>query len=182
MKHYPTKVVSSPLAGILMLLFSGIGVTANATPPPLQVVDYVAIERYLGTWYEIASFPQRFQRGCTATSAEYQLRDQGDIRVINRCIDQDSGKIRQAKGRAWVTDATTNAKLRVRFFWPFSGKYWIIELDEDYQFAVVGHPKRNYLWILSRTPEMNEAQYQDILQTLEKKHFYDVSRLQRTAH
>jgi len=158
---------------------SGVGI-AKANLPPLEVVNYVDLERYVGKWYEIASFPQRFQEGCLASTAEYRLRNDGNIDVINRCVDENTGKLREVNGRAWVTDPVTNAKLKVQFFWPFSGKYWIIELGEDYEYAVVGHPNRNYLWILSRTPEMDETVYQDILSSLETNHLYDLSRLQRT--
>ncbi|MFW7381117.1 MAG: lipocalin family protein [Oligoflexus sp.] len=148
--------------------------------PELRTVDYVDLNRYLGTWYEIASFPQRFQKGCTGTTANYSLRDDGQIKVLNRCF-QDSldGPEKTASGRARVLDQETNAKLEVTFFWPFWGDYWVIDLDEDYQYAVVGHPGRDYLWILNREPQMDEATYEGIIERL-KAQYYDVSRLQRT--
>jgi apolipoprotein D and lipocalin family protein len=136
--------------------------------------------RYVGAWYEIASFPQSFQRGCTATTAAYTLRPDGDIDVLNRCrLGSVDGKEKTALGRARVTDHTTNAKLEVSFFRPFWGDYWIIDLAEDYSYAVVGHPGRDYLWILSRTPTMTEPTYQAIVVRLQGLG-YETSRLVRT--
>jgi len=148
--------------------------------PPLETVSHVDLDRYLGKWYEIASFPQWFQKGCVASTATYSLRKDGDIDVLNQCRkDTLEGKFKSAKGKAWVVDRQSNARLKVRFFWPFSGDYWIIDLGDGYQYAVVGHPNRNYLWILSRAPQMDPAVYDGILERLKKQH-YDVSRLRKT--
>jgi len=139
------------------------------------------VTRYLGTWYEIASFPQSFQRGCTATTATYTLRDDGQLDVINRCrLGSPDGKAKEARGRARVVDRVTNAKLDVSFFRPFWGPYWIIDLAQDYSYAVVGHPGRDYLWILSRTPTMGDDTYQRILARLRAQR-YETSRLVRTV-
>ena len=147
---------------------------------PLQVVSHVDVTRYIGTWYEIASFPQRFEKGCVASRATYTLLPDGKIEVFNECRKGSfDGKISSAKGKAWVVDSKTNAKLKVCFFWPFSGDYWIIDLGEDYEYAVVGHPSRKYLWILSRTPEMDEALYNQILEKLQGQS-YDASKLVKT--
>jgi apolipoprotein D and lipocalin family protein len=160
---------------------------AAATPvragdeQPLEVVESVDLERYLGRWYEIASYPMFFQRGCTATTADYSLREDGLIKVINSCRKGSlDGKLKQAKGKAKVVDTATNAKLKVSFFGPFWGDYWIIDLDPDYRWAVVGGPKRKYLWILSRTPQMDEALYEEIISRLPAKG-YDPKRLNRTT-
>lgn len=150
---------------------------AHTAPGPLQTVPYVDLNRYLGKWYDIASFPQWFQRGCACTTAEYSLNKDGSIKVVNRCRINGKEKVRAAKAK--VKDKKSNAKLSVRFFWPFTGKYWIIDLADDYSFAVVGHPGRNYLWILSRTPQLDETLYQGILQRLQQKG-YDLSRLRKT--
>jgi apolipoprotein D and lipocalin family protein len=148
--------------------------------PPLQTVFSVDLNRYMGTWYEIAAFPQWFQKGCAASKATYTLREDGDVTVLNQCSDKTlDGKARQAKGKAWVVDSKSNAKLKVRFFWPFSGAYWIIDLGANYEYAVVGHPNRNYLWILSRTPYMDPAVYEGILGRLKNQH-YDINRLKKT--
>ncbi|HEY9177715.1 MAG TPA: lipocalin family protein [Flavipsychrobacter sp.] len=143
----------------------------------LETVPEVDVQRYMGKWYEIASFPQSFQKGCSCTVAEYELMDNGKVRVTNSC--DAKGKRKVAKGKAWVTEKSTNAKLKVSFFWPFSGKYWIIDLADDYSYAVVGHPNRDYLWILSRTPQMDAQTYRQITERAKAKGF-DITRLQKT--
>ena len=149
--------------------------------PPLTVVESVDLQRYLGKWYEIASYPAWFQKGCTGSTAEYSLLSDGKIQVVNRCRkDNLDGPLKESKGKAEVVDTATNAKLKVWFFWPFKGNYWIIELNPDYQWAVVGEPSRKYLWILSRTPIMDEAVYQGILERLPQKG-YDPAKLRKTA-
>ena len=153
---------------------------AASAESPLRTVPSVDISRYVGTWYEIASYPQRFQKGCTGTTATYTLRADGKIDVLNRCSrDSLTGRVTVARGRAKVVDKSTNAKLKVSFFWPFWGDYWIIDLGRDYEYAVVGHPHRKYLWILSRSPVMNSAVYEGILERLTAQG-YDVSRLEVT--
>ena len=115
-----------------------------------------------------------------ATMATYTLRSDGDIDVLNRCrLGSVDGKEKSALGRARVVDRSTNAKLEVSFFRPFWGDYWIIDLAEDYSYAVVGHPGRDYLWILSRTPTMTEPTYQAIVARL-RSQGYEMSRLVRT--
>ena len=132
---------------------------------PLRTVGRVDLARYAGTWYEIAAIPQRFQKGCVATTATYTLRPDGEEK--------------SAKGRAWVVDPETNARLKVTFFWPFRGDYWIVDLDPEYRWAVVGHPDRTYGWILSRTPAMDEETYQGILGRL-REQAYDTGLFVRT--
>lgn len=154
--------------------------TARLNLPPLQTVPHVDLNRYLGTWYEIAAFPQSFQKGCTGSTANYTLRDNGEIDVLNDCRKGSlGGEAKVAKGRARVVDRTTNAKLEVSFFRPFWGDYWIIDLGADYEYAVVGHPSRDYLWILSRTPTMDAAVYDGIVVRL-RAQGYEVERLKRT--
>jgi apolipoprotein D and lipocalin family protein len=148
---------------------------------PLVVVPRVDLNRYMGTWYEIASYPNSFQRGCTATKATYVLRDDGKVNVLNECRRGSlEGELTTARGTAKVVDGTTNAKLKVTFFWPFYGGYWIIDLGEAYDYAVVGHPSRKYLWVLSRSPSMDEASYNRILERLAAKQGYDVTKLVKT--
>jgi apolipoprotein D and lipocalin family protein len=168
------------LAVLALLAFAAAASRVAAAPKPLEVVPRVDIPRYLGTWYEIATIPQRFQRGCVGVTAHYSLRDDGAIDVVNVCRkDTLDGKERSVRGKAWIVDRATNAKLKVRFFWPFSGAYWIIELDPDYQWAVVGHPDRTYYWILSRTPQMDPALYDELLRRAAAKG-YDVSKIKKT--
>ncbi len=126
----------------------------------METVKSVDLERYAGLWYEIAKIPNRFQRQCVAnTTAEYRLLDNGKVEVVNRCR-KDDGEQDKIKGVARVVDKKTNAKLEVSFvrflgrnwFW---GDYWIIGLDENYQWAIVGNPNRKYGWILARTPGLD---------------------------
>lgn len=146
----------------------------------LETVPYVDLKKYAGRWYEIASFPQSFQKGCNCTTAEYTLTDKGFVIVENRCNKGSmNGKQSYIKGKAFVVENSGNAKLKVQFFWPFKGKYWIIDLAEDYSYAVVGHPNRKYLWILSRTPKMIETIYQQIIVRIKEKGF-DISKIMRT--
>lgn len=171
---------------MIALLLSALPVTAAAAlggsqPRPLETVPHVDLARYAGTWYEIASYPQRFQKGCTGTTATYRLRADGTVEVLNRCArDSLDGRITVAKGRARVVDKSSNAKLKVSFFWPFWGDYWIIDLGRDYEYAVVGHPSRKYLWILSRTPTMAPAVYEGILERL-REQGYDTGKLRKTV-
>ncbi len=169
------------LAAALVLAGCARSTTEKRHLPPLTTVGHVELSRYLGTWYEIASFPQSFQKGCTATTATYSLRDDGKIDVLNRCRqDRVDGEERSAKGLARVVDPATNAKLEVSFFRPFWGDYWVIDLGRDYEYAVVGHPGRDYLWILSRTPTMDDATYAGIIERLKAKG-YQTERLVKTA-
>jgi apolipoprotein D and lipocalin family protein len=147
---------------------------------PLQTVHHVDLGRYVGTWYDIASFPQWFSEDCTGTTATYALRDDGEIDVTNRCHKQSlDGELDSSEGRARVVEPTSNAKLEVSFFRPFWGDYWIIDLAPDYSYAVVGHPSRDYLWILSRTPTMAPDVYAGILERL-RAQGYELDRLQKT--
>lgn len=133
--------------------------STESTKPTVSVVTYVDLERYVGRWYEIAKIPNRFQKQCArGTSAEYSLDEDGRITVVNQCFKED-GTRDEAKGVAKVVDAATHAKLKVSFVsflgWrPFWGDYWVIGLDEEYRWAVVGTPDRKYGWILARTPTL----------------------------
>jgi apolipoprotein D and lipocalin family protein len=174
--------LNSILNALAVTIVSGCSLLAASSEklPPLQTVSHVDLNRYMGKWYEIASFPQWFQKNCVASSANYSLRSDGKVDVLNQCRDKKlDGKLREAKGKAKVADRETNAKLKVSFFWPFSGDYWIIDLGANYEYAVVGHPKRKYLWILSRTPHMEQSVYDKILDRLRQQH-YDVTRLRKT--
>ena len=168
------------LGALVMAAGCATSTTERLRLPPLETVAHVDLSRYLGTLYEIANFPQSFQRGCTATTATYTLRADGDIDVLNRCRKGSiDGEEKSALGRARVVDRATNAKLEVSFFRPFWGDYWIIDLSDDYSYAVVGHPGRDYLWILARNPTMAEATYQGIVTRLQAQG-YETSRLERT--
>jgi len=155
-------------------------ITSATIPETLQTVPYVDLQKYAGKWYEIASFPQRFQKGCNCTTADYTPTDKGYVVVENRCNkDSINGKQSYIKGKAFVVENSGNAKLKVQFFWPFRGQYWIIDLADDYRYAVVGHPNRQYLWILSRTPKMEDSTYQKIISRIKEKGF-DISKIKIT--
>jgi len=146
----------------------------------LSTVDFVDLKKYAGKWYEIASFPQGFQKNCFCTTAEYTLTDKGYVIVENRCTKGSlKGKLSYIKGKAFVVKNSGNAKLKVQFFWPFKGKYWIIDLAKDYSYAVVGHPNKKYLWILSRTQTMDNNIYQQIISRIQQKGF-DISKIKLT--
>jgi apolipoprotein D and lipocalin family protein len=144
----------------------------------LEVVPHVDLAKYLGKWYEIAHLPAKFQEGCSETTATYTLSEDGNISVLNEC--KRNGKIKQAKGKAKVVDKATGAKLKVTFFWPFYGDYWIIKLGENYDYSVVGTPNRKYLWILSRTPNMDSKLFSELTEFAKSKGF-DVNRLIMTS-
>jgi apolipoprotein D and lipocalin family protein len=153
----------NPIRPVIALL-AGLGVAACQTPPvnraadagPLPTVAYVDTDQYLGRWYEIARYPNSFEEGCEGVTADYGLRDDGLISVTNTCREgAPDGEVNRAEGRAKIVDTNTNAKLKVSFFGPFWGDYWIIDLDDDYSFAIVSEPKGRYLWLLSRTPTIS---------------------------
>ena len=147
----------------------------------LQTVSSVDIKKYCGKWYEIASYPQQFQKNCNCTTAEYTLSEKGFVIVENRCNkDSVDGKQSYIKGKAFVKRNSRNTKLKVQFFWPFKGKYWIIDLADDYSYAVASHPNKKYLWILSRSPKMNDTLYEQIQSRLKEKGF-DLLKLKKTT-
>ena len=152
---------------------------AQAEPAPVQSVAAVDLTRYLGKWYEIAAFPMFFQRNCVGdTTAEYALRPDGDISVTNRC--RTAKGFDQAGGKAWAVEGGANARLKVSFFWPFRSDYWVIGLDTEYRWAVVGNPDRKYLWLLSRTPQLAQGELDKALQAA-RAQGYDLSQLQYTV-
>ncbi len=178
------RVVVCGVALALALLLAACGAgrrPAAESQEPLAVVDGVDLARYAGTWHEIARYNHRFQDGCGPSQATYTLAADGTVEVLNECLKNDqSGEWRRARGTAKVVPGSNNAKLRVSFFWPFYGDYWIIDLGAAYEYAVVGHPARNYLWILSRTPVMDGADYRGVLERLESQG-YDTGRLRVTG-
>ena len=150
----------------LMLWLAALG-AVQAQPAPLQSVPSVDVPRYMGTWHEVAKYPNWFQRKCaSSTQATYSLQADGRVQVLNRC-KTDKGEWTEAVGAARQIGGPSSAQLKVRFapewlsFIPLVwGDYWIIDLDPQYQWVVVSEPKREYLWILSRTPQLPEATYQ----------------------
>lgn len=143
----------------LLLIAACASQPVNRDPStPLKTVDFVNLDRYLGRWYEIARFPNRFEKNCEGVTADYARRDDGLISVVNTCRKgAPDGEAKAARGRARIIDEITNAKLKVSFFGPFWGDYWVISLAEDYSLALVGEPSGRYLWILARTPKISDA-------------------------
>ena len=133
--------------------------------PPLQTVSKVDLNKYLGTWYEIARYEHFFEKDCKNVTANYSIMDENLIQVINSCVKIITNEKKEAKARAYAVD-NTNSKLKVSFFRPFYGDYWVLILDEQYNYAVVGTPNREYLWILSRTKTIDENIKTDILNKL----------------
>src|SRR5664280_850905 len=130
-----------------------------------SVISSVDLNRYKGIWYEIARLPNFFERKLKCTSATYTLRDDGRITVLNKGnYLTDPKKSTSSQGVAWIPDKNSPAKLKVQFFWPFSGDYWIMELDKEYRYVLVGDPAHKYLWIISREKKMDETTYNMLLQ------------------
>ena len=164
---------------------SGGAQTSHASGP-LTTIASLDVPRYMGTWYEIAKYPNWFQKKCVAeTKAEYRLQAGGSVQVINRCR-RENGDIDEAIGEARQIGPSTSAKLTVRFApaWltllPFVwGDYWVVDLDDSYQHVAVSEPKREYLWVLSRTPKVEPGVYEALLGRLKGQGF-DLSRLELT--
>lgn len=166
-------------AGVTAFIKTAGIVLAIANAQNLPTVPAVDLNRYKGTWYEIARLPNRFEKACVRdVTAIYSPRSDGKIDVVNICRTKND-EMKRSKGTAKVVANSGNAKLKVTFFWPFSGDYWVLELGPDYEYAVVGEPSRKYLWILSRTPQLEEDLYQKILSRMSARGF-DTTKVIRT--
>jgi apolipoprotein D and lipocalin family protein len=158
---------------------------AEASDPP-KTVSRLDVPRYMGTWYEISKYPNRFQKACVAhTRAEYRLMPDQKLEVANSCREAD-GEVRRAVGQARQVGGPESPKLQVRFapawlsFLPAVwGDYWVIDIDSNYQLVAVSEPKREFLWVLSRTPQVAAAHYEALLRRLAEQGF-ELSRLQKT--
>lgn len=148
---------------------------------PLKTVENVDLERYLGTWYEITRLPNRFEKGLICVTAEYSLREDGKIKVTNKGHKEENPEeISTAIGKAWQPDPNETGRLKVQFFWPFSGKYYIFHLDkENYNYALVGDPSRKYFWILSRQPQIENTLYNELVSIADENGF-DSSKFYKT--
>lgn len=146
---------------------------------PVASVAAVDLARYSGKWYEIAAYPMFFQRNCVGdTTAEYSPGENGDIRVFNRC--RIASGFDEATGKATVVEGSANSRLKVSFFWPFKADYWVLGLDPQYRWAVVGNPNRKYLWLLSRTPQLSAPLLEAALASARDQGF-DLGQLHYTA-
>jgi len=183
--HLRTSFIST--VGLLLICLSSFQAVAQQSDQPVKTIPSLDVSRYLGTWYEIAKFPNWFQRKCISnTKAVYTAKPDGNLRVLNSCKTAN-GETSEAEGLARQIGAKDSPKLEVRFapewlsFLPMVwGDYWVIDLDPQYQLAAVSDPRREYLWVLSRTPQLDPKVYADLLQRLEQQRF-DVQKLELTS-
>lgn len=164
---------------ILTFACTGLLLTSCSSPEPLSTVDSVDLNRYTGVWYEIARLPISQEEGLNCVTAAYTLEEDGDIKVVNQGYGE--GGWEKAEGVAVQPDTSKPGQLRVSFFRPFYGDYYIIELDEEYQYALVGAPSRKYLWILSRTEELDSEIIEELSASAREKGF-DTSQFIFTEH
>ena len=167
----------------LLLTFSFLFVL-SCTDTNSQMLDKTTVKeldlnRYLGTWYEIARFPHSFEKNLVGVTATYSLRDDGKIKVLNQGYKNTlDGELSVAEGKAKIPNKLEPAKLKVSFFWIFYGDYNVLELDENYQYVMIGSSTDKYFWILSRTPQMDPATYEMLLEKARKRG-YNLERLEK---
>ena len=151
----------------------------SAVPQPTKPVD---LKRYVGLWYELARYENRFERDCEAVTAEYRRRPDGGIEVVNSCHKGAvGGPLKVARGRAKVVEGSQDAKLRVSFFGPFFGDYWVLDHADDYSWSIVGEPSGRYLWLLTREAIPPPAQQEQLIRRV-RELGYDTGLLRTTAH
>ncbi len=180
------NLLTTIITFLALFIFASTVSAQSAAKPALSPVNGIDINRYAGRWYEIAKYPNRFQKQCAAnTTANYTVKKNGRIEVLNECVKKDGTTVK-AVGEAKIGDKSNNAKLKVRFapgftsFLPFVwANYWVIDIAPDYSYSVIGEPGRDYFWILSRSPEMNTETYQTILRRAETMGF-DPNRVEKT--
>lgn len=181
-------MLRSLTTAILICTVAGLSGCSTLSRPPIgnphvpQPRKSVEIDRYLGRWYELYRYDASFQKDCEAVSADYSRNVDGTIRVLNTChkgaVD---GAVKTATGRAKVVDAASSAKLKVSFFGPFYGDYWVIDHADDYQWSIVGEPSGRYLWILSRDPRPADG-LKTMLRRQVEEMGYDWSLVRETKH
>lgn len=147
----------------------------------LSTVDAVDLNKYKGTWYEIARFPNSFEKNLKCVTATYSLKENGGIKVVNKGYNTKKEKWEEANGNAKVSNPDKPGEISVSFFRPFYGDYFVIALDEDYQHVLVGSPTREYLWVLARTKTIEEKTYSNYLK-IAKENEFDISLLEKTLH
>ena len=188
-KAWLTVATITGMALLMNSAYAQVSATAAQINPSAEpkAVDAIDVQKYAGTWYEVARLPMYFQRNCASdVQAKYSLNSDKTIKVRNQCLNKE-GKLDVSEGVAYPQN-DGNSQLKVSFLpkglrWvPFSkGDYWVLRVDEDYQVALVGGPSHRYLWLLSRTPDVDEAVIEDYLNTA-KAQGYDLSKLIRTKH
>ena len=166
---------------ISIIIFS----SCSSSMKTLKTVPEVDLNRYTGKWYEIARLPNSFEKGLVCFTAEYSLRPDGKITVTNAGYKEDRpGQVSSVTGKAWVPDPNEPGRLKVQFFWPFSGGYYIFHLDRDYQYVLVGSPSRKYFWLLARQAEIDEALYQELMNIARQNDFAveNIMRIRQDCH
>lgn len=157
-------------------------VSGCSRPDDLVTTTELDINRYMGKWYEIARLPNSFEEGLECITAEYYIAPEGHITVVNRGYDPDGdGSWKDVRGKAWIPDTLAPGKLKVQFFWPFAGDYYIIHLDPGYQYALVGDPSRKFLWILARTESLPEEKIRELLGIARSRNF-EIEEIIRVDH
>jgi lipocalin len=157
------------MKNIRLVLILVVLIAFSCTKTKSQMIDQTTVKeldlnRYLGTWYEIARFPHSFEKGLVGVTANYSLRTDGKIRVINKGYENSlNGKLSVAEGKAKISDKADTGKLKVSFFWIFYADYYVLELDAEYKYVMIGSSSPKYFWILSRTPQMDESTYNMLL-------------------
>jgi apolipoprotein D and lipocalin family protein len=176
-----SKFLSVPV--VVAIMMAGL-IAQGAQAATLETVNAVDLSQYAGQWYEIVRYPNSFEKNCYNATATYSANADGSIQVVNRCINASNGKTETAMGLATIADKATHAKLHVSFLpswlrWTGlgEGNYWVIQLGDHYEYSVVSEPSRKYLWILSRTPEIDENTFNQILSKLVTQGF-DTSKLE----
>lgn len=162
-----------------LLTFIGLLGIMSCQSQDLVTVKSLDVSKYAGTWYEIARLPNKFEKDLEFVTATYELMENGKIKVINRGISiSKPDKKSEITGKAWVPNPDFPGRLKVQFFWPFAGAYWVIALDSNYRYALVGDPSRKYLWILSKDKQLNQETFEKLVQ-IAKENGFDTDKLLR---
>jgi apolipoprotein D and lipocalin family protein len=180
------KITLMPLASLkkqkIIIFLLMVSLTSCKSTADLTTVEKVDLEKYTGTWYEIARLPNSFEKNMKCVTATYSLKENGKISVMNRgYLPDPKGKWKTAKGTAWIPDKEFPGRLKVTFFWPFAGNYYIMVLDEHYQYALVGDPTREYLWVLSRQQILDSDIYTRLMDHAGLKGF-DIQKVLLVEH
>ena len=165
-------MIAFPVLGLMITIF-GCGKSKD-----LPTVGELDVNQYAGTWYEIARLPNNFEKNLKCVTATYTIQDNGKINVLNKGYSTSKNKFKDANGTAWVPDNQFPGRLKVRFFWPFAGDYYVIRLGADYDYALVGDPSREYLWILAREREISDDLFQSLLDAAAAQGF-DTTKVMR---